>query len=88
MLLRLLDLVLSLLGLVFGFPIMITLFVIGLFDTGSPLFFQQRVGKNMMPFVLVKFRTMKKDTASIASHLANAESITKFGHFFASYKAR
>ncbi|MBF39164.1 sugar transferase [Idiomarina sp. UBA4520] len=78
---RLLDFILSLIGLVVGLPILVLLTLIGLFDTGSPLFRQERVGKYKRPFILVKFRTMKKDTASVASHLANASSITKFGRF-------
>lgn len=78
---RVLDFLFSFFGLVIGFPILILLTLIGLFDTGSPIFRQERVGKNKKPFVLVKFRTMKKDTASVASHLANSASITKFGHF-------
>ncbi len=78
---RLLDFVFALLGLVFGFPVLLVLVVIGLFDTGSPIFRQQRVGRNKRPFTLVKFRTMKKDTASVASHLASASAITSFGHF-------
>ncbi|MEA1987918.1 MAG: sugar transferase [Pseudomonadota bacterium] len=78
---RLLDIVFSLLGLILGFPILVILFLIGLFNTGSPLFCQERVGRKQELFTLVKFRTMKKDTASVASHLANTSSITKFGHF-------
>ncbi|MRJ45153.1 sugar transferase [Idiomarina loihiensis] len=81
MLLRAFDLAFSFVGLVAGLPILIFLTLIGLFDTGSPIFRQERVGKNKKPFVLVKFRTMKKDTASVASHLASSASITKFGHF-------
>ena len=78
---RSLDFIFSLLGLVVGLPILILLTLIGLFDTGSPIFTQDRVGRNKKPFTLVKFRTMKKDTASVASHLASRSSITKFGHF-------
>lgn len=78
---RLFDFFFSLLGLVFGFPVLLILWVIGFFDTGSPLFRQQRVGRNKKPFTLVKFRTMKKDTASVASHLASADAITPFGRF-------
>ena len=55
--------------------------MIGLFDTGSPLFFQERVGKDKKPFILVKFRTMSVDTKSVASHLASQASITKLGAF-------
>lgn len=78
---RFFDVVFSLAGLVVGLPVLVILYVIGLFDTGSPLFFQQRVGRHQKPFTLVKFRTMKVDTASVASHLASTSSITKFGAF-------
>ena len=76
---RVFDVVFSLAGLVVGLPALVMLYVIGLFDTGSPLFFQQRVGRYQKPFTLVKFRTMRVDTASVASHLASSSSITKFG---------
>lgn len=78
---RTLDFVFSLLGLVFGFPVLLLLCVIGLFDAGSPVFRQERVGRHKKPFTLMKFRTMSVDTASVASHLASSSSITKFGHF-------
>jgi lipopolysaccharide/colanic/teichoic acid biosynthesis glycosyltransferase len=78
---RVLDFFFALLGLVVGFPILVILYLIGLFDTGSPLFFQQRVGRHQKPFTLVKFRTMKVDTASVATHLASASAITPFGAF-------
>lgn len=78
---RLLDLVFSLLGLVCGSPVLLVIYLVGLFDTGSPLFRQERVGRNKKPFVLVKFRTMSVDTASVASHLASTASITKLGGF-------
>lgn len=79
--LRLFDILFALLGLVVGLPVLLLLVVIGLFDTGSPVFRQERVGRYKRPFTLVKFRTMKKDTASVASHLATASSITSFGRF-------
>ena len=78
---RLFDLLFSLFGLVLGFPVLLLLVLIGLFDTGSPIFRQERVGRNREPFTLVKFRTMKKDTASVASHLASSDAITPFGRF-------
>jgi len=78
---RVFDFVFSLLGLVLGFPVLLVLTVIGLFDTGSPIFRQVRVGRRQQPFTLVKFRTMKMDTASVATHLASSASITRFGHF-------
>ena len=78
---RVLDTVLSLSGLLLGFPILLVLSIAGVCDTGSPIFRQERIGRKKKPFTLVKFRTMRPDTASVASHLADASSITKFGHF-------
>lgn len=78
---RLLDIFFALLGLVFGFPLLVILMIVGWFDTGSPLFTQVRVGKNKQAFTLVKFRTMKIGTKSVASHLASTSSITPFGNF-------
>jgi len=80
-LIRFFDVFFSALGLLFGFPVLLALYLIGLLDTGSPLFRQERVGRDKKPFVLVKFRTMTVDTASVASHLASAASITRFGGF-------
>ena len=79
--LRLFDVVFALLGLVVGFPVLLAIYVVGLFDTGSPLFRQERVGRNKQPFTLVKFRTMQVNTASVASHLASSSSITALGGF-------
>lgn len=78
---RFFDFTFALLGLIFAFPVLLAIYVLGLFDTGSPLFRQERVGRHQKPFVLVKFRTMKIDTASVASHLASSASITRMGAF-------
>ena len=78
---RLLDAALSLTGLVLGSPILVLLWVIGWFDTGSPIFRQKRVGRYQKPFFLVKFRTMRPDTASVATHLADASAVTPMGRF-------
>ena len=78
---RLLDFLFSLFGLLFAMPFLVILYIIGLFDTGSPIFIQERVGRYKKPFALIKFRTMTVDTASVASHLASTASITPFGGF-------
>ncbi|ADH86486.1 sugar transferase [Desulfurivibrio alkaliphilus] len=78
---RLLDMALALGGLLVGLPLLLLLLLLGWFDTGSPLFRQQRVGRHRQPFVLVKLRTMRPDTASVASHLADASAITPYGRF-------
>lgn len=79
--LRFFDFIFSLLGIVTLWPIALLLYIIGLFDTGSPLFFQERVGRGKQPFTLVKFRTMRRDTQSVATHLASRSAITRYGAF-------
>ncbi|MDE1210747.1 sugar transferase [Vibrio aestuarianus] len=78
---RLLDFLAAFFGLLFLWPVLLIVTIIGLFDTGSPIFVQERVGKNKRPFKLIKFRTMSVETKSVASHLANNASITKLGAF-------
>lgn len=78
---RFLDVILSFLGLVIGAPFFVVLWILGWLDTGSPLFRQKRVGRHQRPFTLVKFRTMRPDTASVATHLADSSAVTKLGHF-------
>ncbi|MGR3987573.1 sugar transferase [Vibrio harveyi] len=78
---RLIDFLAALFGLLFLWPVLLIVTIIGLFDTGSPIFVQERVGRNKKPFKLVKFRTMSVDTQSVASHLASNASITKLGSF-------
>ncbi|MFQ3192557.1 MAG: O-antigen biosynthesis protein WbqP [Paraglaciecola sp.] len=78
---RLLDLIFAFFGLFVTLPILLIVTIIGYFDTRSPIFIQERVGKKKRPFKLIKFRTMTVDTKSVASHLASTTSITKLGAF-------
>ena len=78
---RLLDIGISLLTLLVFFPFLLAIFFLGLADTGSPIFQQIRVGQNQRPFTLIKFRTMKRETLSVATHLADPQAVTPIGHF-------
>ncbi|KDN28661.1 lipid carrier : UDP-N-acetylgalactosaminyltransferase [Vibrio fortis] len=78
---RLIDFLASLLGLLLLWPVFLVVIIVGMFDTGSPIFIQERVGRNKKAFRLIKFRTMSVETQSVASHLANNASITKLGAF-------
>ncbi|GHB12381.1 sugar transferase [Shewanella indica] len=78
---RFIDFLAAVFGLLFLWPILLVVTIIGMFDTGSPIFVQTRVGKNQKPFKLIKFRTMSVETKSVASHLASNASITKLGAF-------
>nr|WP_205685924.1 sugar transferase [Enterovibrio baiacu] len=81
MMLRVIDFFSALVGLLFLWPLLLAVTVLGYFDTKSPIFRQVRVGKNQKPFTLIKFRTMSPDTKSVATHLASQSSVTKFGAF-------
>ena len=83
---RFLDILFSLLGLIIFLPLFFLIFVIGYFDTGSPLFIQKRVGLNLKSFSLIKFRTMKLNTLSRGTHLIDPSNVTWFGHFLRKYK--
>ena len=78
---RFFDIIFSFVGLLLLSPFIIILFFIGFFDTGSPIFAQERVGKNKKPFQLYKFRSMHINTQSVATHLANSSSVTQYGSF-------
>ena len=78
---RTLDFLMAFFGLIATFPILVIVLIVGYFDTGVPVFIQERVGKNKRVFKLIKFRTMSVDTKSVASHLASSASITKLGSF-------
>ncbi|MDX6017297.1 sugar transferase [Shewanella indica] len=78
---RLIDFLAAFFGLMILWPVLLIITIIGMFDTGSPIFVQTRVGKKKKPFKLIKFRTMSVETKSVASHLASNASITKLGAF-------
>jgi len=78
---RVFDVLLAATGLLLGMPVLLVLLVAGYLDTGSPIFRQARVGRKKESFVLLKFRTMRLDTASVATHLADASAVTPLGRF-------
>ena len=78
---RIFDILFSFFGLLFLSPIILLLLIIGLFDTRSPLFRQERMGLNQKPFHLLKFRSMHINTKAVATHLVQVSSITKWGSF-------
>jgi O-antigen biosynthesis protein WbqP len=83
---RIFDIIFSILGLFFLSPFFLLIFLIGLIDNGSPLFFQRRLGLNKKLFVLIKFRTLPVKTKSIATHLLRNTKVTYFGKFLRKFK--
>ncbi len=56
---RLIDICGALIGIIFGFPIvLISMFAIQLDSKGRPIFVQERIGKHGKPFKMYKLRTM------------------------------
>ena len=76
---RIYDLLISLVIISIFSPLFIVIFIFCLLDSGNPIFIQKRVGKNKKTFKLFKFRTMKIDTPSLASHMINKKHVTRFG---------
>ena len=77
---RLFDIIFSLVSLIFLIPFFFLILFIGFLDTGSPFFYQNRVGLNLKGFLLIKFRTMKLNTKSEGTHLVDKSAITSFGY--------
>jgi O-antigen biosynthesis protein WbqP len=78
---RLLDCFFSLFGIFILSPLLILLLIVGLFDSGFPLFKQTRVGIHQKPFILIKFRTMPLGTKSAATHLVKNLKLSFLGIF-------
>ena len=79
---RIIDAVLSFLGiLVLALPMLILIIIIKIDDPGPAFFKQQRVGKGKELFPLLKFRSMKMNTPDLPTHLLeNPEQyITRIG---------
>lgn len=86
---RLLDLVFSLLLITLFSPFMIIAAVgVALGGPGGVLFAQVRVGRHGKPFKLLKFRTMKPNSESSGQLTIGAgdQRITRFGRWLRRYK--
>ena len=78
---RIFDFFFSLIGLIFLLPLLVLIFFIGLFDSGSPLFIQKRIGCNLKSFSLIKFRTIPMGMRSAGTHLIKNIKLSSFGSF-------
>ncbi len=89
MLKRIFDLVAAFIGLSILLPFFILIAIwIKLSSKGSVFYFQQRIGKNEIPFQLFKFRTMVTDAdkKGLLTVGMNDNRITKVGYFLRKYK--
>ncbi len=78
---RIFDFLIALFGIIILMPLMMVIFFILYLENKSPFFFQERIGKNLKNFTLIKFRTMRKGTENCATHLVDASRITNLGSF-------
>jgi sugar transferase EpsL len=82
---KILDVVLSIFGLIIVSPLLLLVALIISVEMGRPvLFIQKRPGLNGKPFVLYKFRTMKNDWNRSGSLLPDKERLTRIGSFIRS----
>lgn len=86
---RLIDIVLSLLGIVvLAVPMLIFALIVKLDSQGPVLFWQKRVGKGKTTFSMPKFRTMYTETpANMPTHLLSDPQrwITRVGKIYRKY---
>lgn len=81
---RVIDLVLSIIGLIVLSPVFLAIAIaIKIDDPGPAVFSQKRVGIHKTYFKLYKFRSMKVDTPDIPTHLLENpdQYITRTGRF-------
>lgn len=77
---RILDIIISLIGLILLLPMLLIIMILIYFKLGSPIFFvQERVGKDNKIFKMIKFRSMKNITDKNGKLLSDSERLTKFG---------
>ena len=83
-LVRLIETIISIFGVLIGFYLLPFIYVINFFANRGPLFYtQERVGKNGKPFTIYKFRTMIQNAETNEAVFAtqNDRRITAFGKF-------
>ena len=78
---RCFDFLFSLIGLIFLFPLLTLIFLIGSFDNVSPLFIQKRLGCKVKSFSLIKFRTLPFGVRSAGTHLIKNIKLSSYGFF-------
>ena len=85
---RLFDILFSLLGILILFPIMLILaLIISIESPGGAIFKQQRIGKLGKPFSLYKFRSMRKNSDKDGLLTIGSDNrITRSGKFLRKFK--
>ena len=85
---RIIDITLSFVGLIiFSIPFALIFFLIRISSKGEIIYWSDRVGQNNKLFKMPKFRTMRKGTPSVATHLLDKpdEWVTPIGKILRKY---
>ena len=84
---RIFDFIAALLGLLVLAPLFVAVAIWIKFDSRGPVLFrQQRVGKDGVPFNIIKFRTMYDDAHESLLTVGNDHRITPAGRFLRRHK--
>ena len=84
---RLFDITSAFLVLIILFPLFVIICLFIMADSkGGIFYYQERVGKGLKPFMLYKFRTMKKDSKGLKITVGKDPRITSIGHVLRRYK--
>jgi lipopolysaccharide/colanic/teichoic acid biosynthesis glycosyltransferase len=86
---RVLDFILSLIGIILLIPLFLLISFFIVFDSkGGVFYLQERIGLNGKPFMLIKFRTMRKgsDKKGLLTIGEKDSRVTKFGYFLRKHK--
>lgn len=79
---RMFDIAIAGTALLVLMPVNAVLAICTFFDVGRPIFFlQERVGKDLKKFTLVKFRNMNNKTDEFGNLLPGKDRVTRFGKF-------
>ena len=87
---RMVDILISLIGLIFLFPLLLLVAVLVKLDSAGPIFFrQERIGLRFRPFQILKFRTMIHDVQRRGGLItfANDPRVTRIGRILRKTKA-
>ena len=83
---RLMDFIAALIGIIVLSPFILLIAIILFLEHRKPFFIQKRVGKNMVEFTLIKFRSMSPKAGNLPTHEISADLITKTGKFIRATK--
>src|SRR5262249_31066403 len=81
---RILDIVVSSIGLICLFPLLLVVALLIKLDSTGPVFFgQTRMGRRFRPFQILKFRTMVQDSSTRGKSITVGDDarITRVGWF-------